>query len=68
MMRSQLLEGFKCESQTENNRRARSRGTLLGSQHCREVKGRVGAPEWGLGRSDKLQLLPRTCTKPTQSG
>jgi hypothetical protein len=30
---SQLLEGLKCESQTENNERVRSRGTLLGSQH-----------------------------------
>jgi hypothetical protein len=28
---SQLFEGLKCESQTEDNGRARSRGTLLGS-------------------------------------
>ncbi len=30
MMRSQLLEGLKCESQIENNRRTRSRGTFPG--------------------------------------
>ncbi len=38
---SQLLEGFKCESQTENNRKARNQGTLLDSQHFRGVEGRV---------------------------
>jgi hypothetical protein len=31
MTRSQLLEGLKCESQTENNGRIRSWGTLPGS-------------------------------------
>jgi len=46
MMHSQLLEGFKCESQTENNGRVRSQGTLLGSQHFRGVKGHAGAPGW----------------------
>jgi hypothetical protein len=29
--RSQLLERLKCESQTENSKRARSRGTLPSS-------------------------------------
>jgi hypothetical protein len=43
---SQLLEGLKCESQTENNERAKSRGTLLGSQHYRKVQGRARAPGW----------------------
>jgi len=41
---SQLLEGLKCESQTENNRKARSRGTFLGLQHFGRVEGRVRAP------------------------
>jgi hypothetical protein len=30
-LHSQLLERFKCESQTKNNRRTRSRGTFFGS-------------------------------------
>jgi hypothetical protein len=30
MTRSQLLEGLKCESQTENSERARSRSMFLG--------------------------------------
>jgi hypothetical protein len=45
-MHSQLLEGLKCESQTENNESTRSRGTLPGSQHYRRVEGCVGAPGW----------------------
>ncbi len=36
---SQLLERLKCESQTENSGRARSRGMLLGSQYYRGVEG-----------------------------
>jgi len=64
-MRSQLFEVLKCESQTENNKRARSQGTFPGSQHFGGVKGRVGM---GLGRIDKLHLLTRACTKPTQNG
>ncbi len=43
---SQLLEGLKCKSQTENSGRARSRGTLPGSQHFGGVEGRVGPPRW----------------------
>jgi hypothetical protein len=43
---SQLLEGFKCESQTENNGRIRSRGTFPNSQHYRGVEGHAGAPGW----------------------
>jgi hypothetical protein len=43
---SQLLEGFKCESQTENIGRTRSRGMLPSSQHYRGVEGRVGTPGW----------------------
>jgi hypothetical protein len=43
-MHSQLLEGFKCESQTENSGKAKSRGKLPGSQHFR------GVEEMGLGR------------------
>jgi hypothetical protein len=54
MMHSRLLEGLKCESQTDNNERIKSRGTLLGSQHYRRVEGRAKAPGMGLGRFDKL--------------
>jgi len=43
---SQLLEGFKCESQTKNNGRIRSRGMLPGSQHFGGVEGCAGAPRW----------------------
>jgi hypothetical protein len=43
---SQLLEGFKCESQIENNERARSRGTFPGLQHFGGVEGRAGALGW----------------------
>jgi hypothetical protein len=46
MMRSRLLEGFKCESQIENIGRVRSQGTFPGSQHFGGVKGRAGAPKW----------------------
>ncbi len=46
LTRSQLLEGFKCESQTKNNEIARSRGTLLGSQHFGGVEGRAEVPGW----------------------
>jgi hypothetical protein len=42
----QLLEGPKCESQTEYNGKARSQGTLLGSQHLKGVEGCAGAPRW----------------------
>ncbi len=44
--RSQLLEGPKCESQTKNNVKAKSRGTLPGSQHQKGVEGRVRASRW----------------------
>jgi hypothetical protein len=44
MMHPQLLAGLKCESQTKNNGRIRSRSTFPGSQHYRGVKGRAGAP------------------------
>jgi hypothetical protein len=43
---SQLLEGLKCESQIENNRTARSRGMLSGSQHYKGVEERDGTLEW----------------------
>ncbi len=46
IMHSQLLEGLKCESQTKNNERVKSRGTLPGSQHFGRVKGRARAPGW----------------------
>jgi len=46
MTSSQLLKGLKCESQAENNERARSQGTLPGSQHLGGVEGRVGATRW----------------------
>jgi hypothetical protein len=43
---SQLLEGLKCESQTENNGRTKSHSTLFGSHHYRGVEGRVGTLGW----------------------
>ncbi len=43
---SQFLEGFKCESQTKNNERVRSRGTFHGSQHFGGVKGCARALGW----------------------
>jgi len=43
---SQLLEGFKCESQIGNNRKRRNQGTLPGLQHFEGVEGRAGAPGW----------------------
>jgi hypothetical protein len=46
MTRSQLLEGPKCESQIEDSGRARSWGTLFGSQHFRKVEGHARAPGW----------------------
>jgi hypothetical protein len=46
MTRSQLLDGLKCESQTKNSERVRSRGTLLNSQHFKGVEGGAGAPGW----------------------
>jgi len=46
MISSQLLKGLKCESQAENNERARSQGTLPGSQHFGGVEGRVRVPRW----------------------
>jgi len=46
MTHSPLFEGFKCESQIENNEKVRSRGMFPGSQHFGAVKGRVGAPGW----------------------
>jgi len=46
MTHSQFLEGFKCGSQIENNGRARSWGTLLGSEHFGGVEGRAGTPGW----------------------
>ncbi len=46
MTHSQLLEGLKCDSQTENNGKRRSRGMFPSSQHFRRVEGRVGALGW----------------------
>ncbi len=46
MTRSELLKGPKCESQTEDNGKARSQGTFPGSQHFRRVEGHAGALRW----------------------
>ncbi len=46
MTRSQLFKRFKCESQTKNNGRVRSRGMLPGLQHFGRVEGCVGALGW----------------------
>jgi len=43
---SQLLEGLKCDSQTDNCRRVRSQGTLPSSQHFGRVDKHVGALGW----------------------
>jgi hypothetical protein len=64
----QLLKRLKSESQTENNERAKSQGTLPGSQHYKEGRGACQSSGMGLGRNDKLQSLTQTCTKPTQNG
>jgi hypothetical protein len=40
----QSLAGLKCESQTKNSGRIRSRSKFPGSQHYRGVEGRAGAP------------------------
>jgi hypothetical protein len=53
MTHPQFLEGLKCESQTENNGRTRSRGMLPCSQHYRGVEGRAGALG-GISKIDKL--------------
>ncbi len=52
MTRSQLLEGPKCESQTKNNGKAKSRGTLIGSQHFRGQRGMLEL-QHGTKKSDK---------------
>ncbi len=44
--RSQLLEGFKCESQTQNNGRVRNRSTFPRSQHFGGVERHARAPRW----------------------
>ncbi len=67
MMRSQFLEGLKCESQTENNGKAKSRGHSL-ARNTQRGRRACWSSRMGLGRIDKLQLPTRTCTKPTQSG
>jgi len=46
MTRSQLLEGLKCESQTENNGRTKTQGMLPNSQHFGRVEGRARALRW----------------------
>ncbi len=46
LMHSQLLEGLKCESQTENSGRVKSRGTLPGLQHFGGVEGRARTSGW----------------------
>jgi hypothetical protein len=43
---SQLLEGLKCESQTENSGIIKNQGTLVGLHHFERVKGRVEALGW----------------------
>jgi hypothetical protein len=50
---SQLFEGPKCESQTENSGKTRSRGMLPGSQHFRGVEGGVLKLRDGTRKSDK---------------
>jgi len=58
----QLLEGFKYESQIENNKKIRNQGTFHGSQHFAGVEGRVGALGW-----DSEELTSFTYShRPTQ--
>jgi hypothetical protein len=44
LMHSQFLEGFKCESQIEDNKRIKSRRTFLNSQHYKGVEGCARTP------------------------
>jgi len=46
VMRSQLLEGLKGESQVENNGRTRSWGMFPNLQHFEGVEGRAKALGW----------------------
>jgi hypothetical protein len=46
LMRPQLLEGLKFESQTENNEKGGNWGTLPSSQHYRGVERRARTPRW----------------------
>ncbi len=46
MLHSQLLEGLKCESQTENSGRVGNWGTFFGSQHYRRVEGCAKVLGW----------------------
>jgi len=43
---SQMLEGFRCESQIKNNGKVRSRGTLPNSQHFSGVEVRARTLGW----------------------
>jgi len=54
--------------QTENNKRARSQGTLPGSQHFEGGKGGMLELWDGTRKSDKHQLFTQIYTKPTQGG
>jgi len=54
--------------QTENNKRARSQGTLPGSQHFEGGKGGMLELRDGTRKSDKHQLFTQIYTKPTQGG
>ncbi len=64
-MHSQFLEGFKCESQTKNNGKARSRSHSL-ARSTQRGRGACWSSRMGLKRINKLQLLTQTCTKATR--
>ncbi len=65
---SQLLEGLKCESQTEKQRKSKELGHTPQLAALQRGRGACQSSEMGLGRSDKLYSLTRTCTKLTPSG
>jgi hypothetical protein len=58
-----FLDRLNCESKGENNGRRRSWGMLLACSTSK-VKGRAGAPEWGLGRLTNNSITQTDLHKP----
>jgi hypothetical protein len=68
MTRPQLLEGFKEESQVEDNGKREGVGACSLTRSTRGVEERAGAPGLGLGRGTRLIHLFEPASKPTQGG
>jgi hypothetical protein len=60
---SKLLNGFNCESKDEDNRRRKSWGAFLNSQHF-GVEGHAKAPRWGLRRLTSKSITHTDLHKP----